>query len=634
MTSSGSLLKAEPLNSCVMSQHCRAWGWSAQHAFCSLAILILAVAVNAVAGPVYPLKKSGNGRFLVDQNSTPYLITGDSPQALIVNMSEAEAQTFFADRSARGFNTLWINLLCTTYTGGRPDASTVDGILPFTNKISASSYDLATPNEAYFAHVDRIISLASQYGLQVMLDPIETGGFLSTMLDNGTNKCRAYGQYLGSRYKSFPNLVWMSGNDFQGWRVLSNDAVALAVARGLQDTDTNHIYTVQFDYPVSSSLDDTNWTANITLNGTYTYFPTYAQSLTDYSRTNFLPNFMVEANYEFEDNLGHLGILTPQILRRQEYWAMLSGAAGQLYGNHYTWQLINGWQTNLNTPGTIQFGYVKALFESRAWYNLIPDTNHLVVTSGYGTFTTSGSVNDSDYATAARTSDGTLIVAYMPTTRTLTMDMSKLSGAGLARWYDPAQGTYIQVPGSPFANTGTRDFTPPGNNGDGQGDWILVLEDPPGPIMGIRLAGPGTNGVVVSFSSVAGKLYDLQIATNLTHVAWFPFATNILGTGAILQIADTNMSGQLMRFYRVKTLGNWLGTVLGIRMAGPGANHVVVSFNTVLGKLYELQSTTNLASGVWLSLATNIPGTGGIIQITDTRPASQPARFYRTRSAN
>src|SRR5690349_14087866 len=45
-----------------------------------------------------------------------------------------------------------------------------------------------------------------------------------------------------------------------------------------------------------------------------------------------------------------------------------------------------------------------------------------------------------------------------------------------ARWYDPSRGTFAHVEGSPLANTGKRKFTPSGNNGDGDGDWILVLE--------------------------------------------------------------------------------------------------------------------------------------------------------------
>jgi hypothetical protein len=125
--------------------------------------------------------------------------------------------------------------------------------------------------------------------------------------------------------------------------------------------------------------------------------------------------------------------------------------------------------------------YVKALFEPRAWHNLVPDQDHKAITAGYGTFdssTTAGNryVMTSDYVAAARTPDGSLVMAYMPSLRPLTVSMSKLRGAAGARWYDPSRGVYVQIKGSPFANSGTQVFTPPGNNGDGDGDWVLVLE--------------------------------------------------------------------------------------------------------------------------------------------------------------
>jgi hypothetical protein len=59
--------------------------------------------------------------------------------------------------------------------------------------------------------------------------------------------------------------------------------------------------------------------------------------------------------------------------------------------------------------------------------------------------------------------------------------MSRLSAPASAHWYDPSRGTYAAVAGSPLANTGTRKFTPPGKNGDGDGDWVLVLETKPPP---------------------------------------------------------------------------------------------------------------------------------------------------------
>ena len=95
-----------------------------EHLVAALAIASLMTdSSRATGAPVYPLKCSANGRYLVDQNNAPYLIVGDSPQALIVNLTTNEAAAFFADRAALGFNTLWINLLCANYTGGRTNGS-------------------------------------------------------------------------------------------------------------------------------------------------------------------------------------------------------------------------------------------------------------------------------------------------------------------------------------------------------------------------------------------------------------------------------------------------------------------------------------------------------------------------------
>ena len=125
-----------------------------------------------------------------------------------------------------------MNLLCTTYTGGRPDGATFDHIAPFTTQ-----GDLATPNEAYFRRADAIVRLAAKHKLTVFLDPIETGGWLGVLLDNGVKKDYAYGEWLGNRYKSFPNIVWFNGNDFQKYRDPAANAAVFAVAKGIRATD-------------------------------------------------------------------------------------------------------------------------------------------------------------------------------------------------------------------------------------------------------------------------------------------------------------------------------------------------------------------------------------------------------------
>jgi hypothetical protein len=422
---------------------------------------------TATATPevVYPLKVGPTRRYLVDQHNRPFLIAGDSPQSMLVDLSQEQMVRFLANRRRAGFNSIWVNLLCAESTGGRADATTYDGIGPFT-----TSGDLSTPNEAYFARADAMLRLAAEHGIVVFLDPIETAGWLETLRRNGAAKAAAYGRYLGRRYQGFPNVVWFNGNDFASWRDPADDALVLAVARGIKSVDRHHVHTVELNVEVSSSLDDARWRDLIGLDAAYTYRPTYAEVLKEYARPDHLPVFMVEANYEGEHYYGG-----PQTLRRQAYWSLLGGAAGQLYGNKYTWPFLQGWQQYLDTVGSRQFTYVTNLFAPRRWFDLVPDASHQLVVSGFGTYTEEGDVDDSDYVTAAVTSDARLAIAYLPTSRGVVADMSRLSGPVRAYWYDPTKGTYLPVAGAPFPNAGTRSFAPPSHNGDGDGDWVLVL---------------------------------------------------------------------------------------------------------------------------------------------------------------
>jgi hypothetical protein len=294
-------------------------------------------------------------------------MVGDSPQALIGNLSPAEAAAFIANRLTYGINALWINLLCNASTGCRSDSATFDGIAPLT-----VPGDLSTPNPAYFQRADDMIRPAATRGMVVILDPIETIGWLNTLKANGAARAFAYGQYLGNRYRDFPNIIRMHGNDFQSWRNPTDTGLVQAVALGIKSADPNHLHTVELNFLTSGSLDDPSWAPIIGLNAAYTY---------------------------------------------------------QLFG-------------------------------TRKWHDLIPDQAHAIVTDGRGKFSTTGSIATNTYATAGRTSGGSLVMAYMPTVRTITVDMSTLAGITTVRWFDPTNGTYVAVDGSPFANAGSRRFTP------------------------------------------------------------------------------------------------------------------------------------------------------------------------------
>jgi hypothetical protein len=435
----------------------------------SFAMETTAHAVAAEA-PVYPLKISDNGRYLVDDTGAPFLLVGDSPQALIGNLSLSDIAFYIENRARYGINALWVNLLCNGGTACNPDGTTFDGIAPFT-----AAGDLSTPNPAYFARVDAALQIAAANRMVVLLNPIETIGWLDTLRANGLSKARAYGEYLGRRYEGFSNIIWMYGNDFQSWRDTRDKSLLQAVARGIRSAAPRHLHTIELNYLTSGSLDDPSWRTFIDLNAAYTYYPTYAQILKEYNRFDPLPTFLVEANYEFERNPDTDGGSLPN-LRRQAYWTMLSGATGQLYGSAFTWRFPPDWKRHLDSPGIRELMHMKRFFSGLKWHDLVPDQAHEAVTAGFGTFNARGSITSDTYATAALSSSGDLLVAYLPTVRTITVDMSRLSGPATARWYDPTNDTFKEGADAPLPNSESRRFTPPLTNAAGDQDWVLVLE--------------------------------------------------------------------------------------------------------------------------------------------------------------
>jgi hypothetical protein len=412
------------------------------------------------AAPAFPVKVSENSRYLVDQDGRPWMMNGDSPQCLSANLSVVDMDFFFANRAGHGFNAAWVNLLCGPYTHGRDDASTFDRIKPFTN-----DKDLSTPNPAYWERMDTMVDLAGKHGITLVLDPAETGTFAEWLKDNGAEKSRAYGQFLGRRYRDELNIIWMLGNDYR--EPDKYDEYVTALSKGIREADPAKLQTVELTDPVSTSYDDPSWPSLIDLNAAYAYTPTYAIVRRAYIERPTKPVFMVESNYEYENNDGGPAA-SDEGLRRQEYWTMTSGATGQLYGNKYTWGLEDtDWKQHFDTPAVDQYTLMASFFGERAWQDLVPDLDDRFLTKGAGDAKTEGDVLDSELATDAVTPDGRLAVVYIPTSRTVEVDVSRLDPNVKARWFDPTDGTYRDA---------KAPYTTPGKNSAGDEDWVLVFD--------------------------------------------------------------------------------------------------------------------------------------------------------------
>lgn len=413
-------------------------------------LALVTAAAALAAGPVYPLKVGPTHRYLVDQAGTPFLIQGDAPWSLISGLTAAEADRYLRDRAARGFNTLIVNLVEHKFKGPKNR----DGEDPF-----LVPGDFAKPNEKYFAHADWVLRKAGEYGIQVLLAPCYLGykgldeGWYDEVLANGVEKMRGYAGWVGRRYKDFDNLIWLMGCDREPGAALPHvNAMALA----LRQADPRHLFTAHCA-PEISGADCYAGQSWLDVNTTYSYKLVHALLRRDYEHRPVMPFFLIESTYEGEHDS------KPQWIRRQAWWALLNGAAGQVMGNRPIWLFDPGWPEALDAPASRDMQRLKTLFASLRWWELAPDSEHRLLKEGWGDPATLS------YAAAALTADRTTGLIYLPEARTVQVDLSVLKGPQVAAWwFDPRTG--VRKPGGRYSSQGTHEFTtPPG------GDWIIEL---------------------------------------------------------------------------------------------------------------------------------------------------------------
>src|SRR6185295_3167345 len=138
----------------------------------------------------FPIKRAG--ACLVDAGGAPVWLHGEAAWSLIVGLDDAELDRYLADRRARGINALVVNLIEHKFADHAPlDRA---GAPPFT-----TPGDFATPNEAYFAHADRVLARAAAAGMVVLLAPAYLGdkggdeGWYAEIRRSGPDKLRGYG---------------------------------------------------------------------------------------------------------------------------------------------------------------------------------------------------------------------------------------------------------------------------------------------------------------------------------------------------------------------------------------------------------------------------------------------------------
>jgi Protein of unknown function (DUF4038)/Putative collagen-binding domain of a collagenase len=449
---------------------------------------------RAAAGPI--LSASGqfmtldsNGKFLINSiTQKPVFIVGEAAWSLMTQLSDSDVEVYLSDRASRGFNYIWCGAADNYYQANPP--KNYYGDSPF------DAADFTSENPRYWSHVDRVIQRAAAYGITVALSPAfvglaSPGGYLKSYQNSSADVLVAYGAFLGDRYKSAPNLIWVLGGDVDpGTGVVPK---ITALANGIRSKDSVHLFVAEGEpqFAASDTFAGVAW-----MNLDWLYFHTSnvpAGAYINYADSPGLPAFLGEGWYENEHDISALQ------LREQWYWAILGGAnvGNGGFGNRPLWFFGAGpdaetgeptWQSQLNSPGSIAQMNLGKLFRSREHWKLVPDAAHTIMTDGYdsrGFFSsTRESVRSVVYhlpyrlgdasSEAARTDDGQTVIAYVPNgnATTIMIDMSKISDSALQAkcwWFNPRDGSSVSI--GTFTTVGARKFTPPDGN-----DWVLVLD--------------------------------------------------------------------------------------------------------------------------------------------------------------
>jgi hypothetical protein len=438
---------------------------SADNSVADSAVSVTPEHEGGIGNVAFPLHVSKNHRHLVDSKDRPFFVLGDTPWFL-QKLKLEDVRLILDDRVAKGFNTLFLEIL---------DDSAMPSRDAYGNVAFEPEKDITRPVEAYWRYADTVMEETSKQGFFVIMSDLWFGAGRGLWMHYAQpDSAKVYGHFLGKRYARFKNLMWMHCGDRNPDQNLA--ACAGVLAGAIRAEAPHHLHTAHnaHEYASSAFFHQEAW---LDVNMAYTYGASYLHVLPEYQRKDPVrPVILGETGYEGEPNAIELlpdakkgDLWNPYRIRRNAWWAVLSGACGYCGGTRL-WRWEKNWRVVLQVRSTREAPYLLRLMKAIPWWRLVPDAQHEFVTAGFGTW------KQADYVTAALTDDGSTGVAYLPNVRRITVNLAKLSGRVTAHWFDPASGQSRPVEGSPFDNDGKRDFAPPGDNAAGDGDYVLVLK--------------------------------------------------------------------------------------------------------------------------------------------------------------
>nr|WP_261771646.1 glycoside hydrolase family 140 protein [Paenibacillus xylanexedens] len=435
------------------------------------------------------LRVSANGRYLETSQGVAFFWLGDTAWELLHRLNREESEHYLRTRAEQRFTVIQTVLLAefsgitTENAYGRlplylDEQGLPDSIRPDSDGVYS-----------YWHHVDAILELAASQGLYVALLPT-WGDKFNQKWGKGPEmftpeNAFSYGKWLGERYGSHPQVIWVLGGD-RPLETKSHFDVVTSMARGLKEGGAMQLMTFHPPGCDSSSrqLHDELWLDfNMIQSGHGEREITNDWRVRqDYERKPVKPTLDAEPCYEdipigFR---GEQGYFDATDVRKAAYYALFSGAFGHTYGHHSIWSMYQGtndlvdsnrqgdyfimtWREALHRPGAAQMKHVRTLLEQELSSDLRPNLDLI-------------HQNRAGENRAVSLQNKYSAYIYLPNGLYVDVVMGYIEGKHVkSTWFCPRTGETIEVSSDlAILNQGIERFTAP-TSGRGN-DWILILK--------------------------------------------------------------------------------------------------------------------------------------------------------------
>jgi hypothetical protein len=426
------------------------------------------------------LRVSANNRYLETMDGKPFFWMGDTAWELFHRLNREEAEKYLKNRADKGFTV--IQAVALAELDGLHDPNPY-GEIPLEND------DPTKPREAYFQHVDFIIRKAEQLGLYIGLLPTWGDKVFKAQwgagpeIFNSTN-AKAYGKWIGNRYKNQKNIIWILGGD-RNPRNDNDVAIWRAMASGIEESCGGGDKALITYHPQPNALEEggsSKWFHNDAWLDFNMFQTGHCRENNLWDRLSYVYDLkpakpVLDGETIYEDhpvcfNATDLGTSSAYDVRKHAWIDVFAGAFGHTYGCHDIWQMyapnrtpINGphfpWYVAIDLPGAGQMKYLRYLVESRPMTDRIPDQS--IITDA---------LNAHDHIQATRGKD--YIFVYSSQGKKFNVNTGKISGSEIITyWYNPKNGEVKQ--NGKMSKKQQHEFEPP-DSGYGR-DWVLVIDD-------------------------------------------------------------------------------------------------------------------------------------------------------------